>query len=741
MKPKDSVSVALVVFCVVSVVWRPLYGDGQGGAPTPLELLEVGPGDLGDADPPGPAFDVPTLAMGNVARQGDAVAFGSRSSFGALHDTVIDGLYGGNWRGNGGTDSTAPGGVLESCGSVHCVHPDVVTGGLQCSYVGIYWANGPVTLAEIALGSNNTNRGAITQRNYILQYTRDTFTPKACLSSDNPCDDSANLTGVTWTTFGVANAHLLGDSGAKTLRHRYRVSPPIEGVRALRVIKVENDDLDEIEVGNAPNTLGEPPPAELTLKETGGPYTTPAEMNDVPTAGESNVARGGDAVAFASSTAGVGNLTNGLYGAAWVGANGPTSGMTYAGVYFRNGEKTIQEIAISRDNTGTLNNLTTGSHAIEFTTDTFDRTSDASVDGANWIRPTRHLASGHVNAASSCKGLRHRYVLNGPVEVRAIRVVTAEGNAFDEIEVGLIIAADLDSALTPLAGFTFLGAGPKTPPFQVPTFEDGNIARAADARPFASLTRAAHGVRKLNDGLYLDTNGWNAANRTVTRPRSYAAYAGVYWAGGLQTVQEIAVGRDNGGGHSDRHDGAFAVHYTTDFLDFVNGGENEPAVGEAKWIAVGTLRSHPLGTVTGTGDQFEDILRHSYELLTPIQARAIRVSARPAGLATHFDELEVFGNAIVNGNEQLAGDCNQDGTRNLSDVICLLGFLFQNDPLTLPCSNATANLALMDCNNDGAIDISDAIHKIAFLFQGGPAPVQGVNCFGLPGCPQNRGCP
>jgi hypothetical protein len=547
--------------------------------------------------------------------------------------------------------------------------------------------------------------------------------------------------GVTWTALGIANGHLSGDPGDKTLRHRYAVSPAIPGVRAVRVIKVENDDLDEIEVGNAPNTLGSAPAAGMTLKETGGPYTTPAEINDVPTVGESNFARVADAVAFASSQAGVANLNNGIYGTAWLGADGPVSGVTYAGVYFHNGERTVREVAISRDNTGTANNLTTGSHAIEVTTSTFDPSSDASVNGATWTRPTKHLASGHVTAAPSCRGLRHRYVLNGPLEVRAIRVVTAAGNAFDEIEVGPIIAADLDSALTPLAGFTFLGAGPKSPPFVVPTAAQGNIARAPDAVPFSSLARVGHGVSKLTDGLYLDTNGWNAANGAVTTPRSYAAYAGVYWANGLQTVQEIAVGRDNGGGFSDRHDGAFAVHYTTDPLAFVNGGEDEPAVGEAKWIAIGSLRSHPLGTTSGNGDQFEDILRHLYELVTPVQARAIRVSAWPAGTATHFDELEVFGATVSGGDSQLAGDCNQDGGVNLSDVICLLGFRFQNNPANLPCINDTANLALMDCNDDGSIDISDAIYKIAFLFQGGPAPVAGVNCFNITGCPQNPGCP
>lgn len=92
-------------------------------------------------------------------------------------------------------------------------------------------------------------------------------------------------------------------------------------------------------------------------------------------------------------------------------------------------------------------------------------------------------------------------------------------------------------------------------------------------------------------------------------------------------------------------------------------------------------------------------------------------------------------------NDGVYGDCNQDGSVDLSDVICLLGFLFQNNPVNLPCINGVADLALMDVNNDLSIDLSDGIYTLAFLFQGGPGPAQGVNCFSIPGCPQNASCP
>ena len=46
-----------------------------------------------------------------------------------------------------------------------------------------------------------------------------------------------------------------------------------------------------------------------------------------------------------------------------------------------------------------------------------------------------------------------------------------------------------------------------------------------------------------------------------------------------------------------------------------------------------------------------------------------------------------------------------------------------------------------DCNQDGDLDLSDAVYKLAFLFQGGPGPVLGAICLDIEDCPQNQGCP
>jgi len=97
----------------------------------------------------------------------------------------------------------------------------------------------------------------------------------------------------------------------------------------------------------------------------------------------------------------------------------------------------------------------------------------------------------------------------------------------------------------------------------------------------------------------------------------------------------------------------------------------------------------------------------------------------------------------ASAGQQLAGDCNQDGDFDISDAICLLGFLFQATPPALPCGplgNSPENLAVFDVNGDASIDLSDAVFKLAFLFSGGPPLVQGTDCFAADCAVDNPGC-
>jgi len=71
-----------------------------------------------------------------------------------------------------------------------------------------------------------------------------------------------------------------------------------------------------------------------------------------------------------------------------------------------------------------------------------------------------------------------------------------------------------------------------------------------------------------------------------------------------------------------------------------------------------------------------------------------------------------FNNLVIESLLQKPGDCNQDGTTDLSDAVCLLGHLFQAMPPNLPCEGGTVtdagNVALLDSNGDASIDLSDA---------------------------------
>jgi hypothetical protein len=101
------------------------------------------------------------------------------------------------------------------------------------------------------------------------------------------------------------------------------------------------------------------------------------------------------------------------------------------------------------------------------------------------------------------------------------------------------------------------------------------------------------------------------------------------------------------------------------------------------------------------------------------------------------------------GVPQLAGDCDQSGHRNITDVICVVRLLFANfdllnrTPQVPPCSKTAGVTAVLDVNGDGAVNVSDIVSLATFLFQGGSPPAQGLACFGVPvasGCLANTGC-
>jgi hypothetical protein len=159
--------------------------------------------------------------------------------------------------------------------------------------------------------------------------------------------------------------------------------------------------------------------------------------------------------------------------------------------------------------------------------------------------------------------------------------------------------------------------------------------------------------------------------------------------------------------------------------------------------------SHPLGSITpGAAVQNVDPLFVDVEAGPSALQMMDGFKLDPASTARGAGDAGQdigwrFGRMDLPGpetNEQIPGDCNQDAVLDLSDIICLLGHLFQGNPETLPCGTEAGNLDLMDINGDDGTDLSDAIFGLAFLFQGDAPPVNGVACFEME-CPPVNGCP
>lgn len=95
---------------------------------------------------------------------------------------------------------------------------------------------------------------------------------------------------------------------------------------------------------------------------------------------------------------------------------------------------------------------------------------------------------------------------------------------------------------------------------------------------------------------------------------------------------------------------------------------------------------------------------------------------------------------------QTPGDCNQSGTLEIGDAICMLLALFQGR--ALPCGEGeegdAANLALLDWQPDSSLDLSDVAALLHHLFlRSPPHPITvefGPGCVEMPGCAVSTNC-
>ena len=348
-----------------------------------------------------------TLDEDNLAQGPSAYSFAIDSLAGfPIHDVshLNDGLYGNDysWIGNTG----APG------------------------FAGIN-LGGRFTIRSIAFGRDNT--GTYADRaagRYVLQVT-------------TAADPNELTPESAWITVGKATNDAFCPP-RPAIRHRYNFDPvEATGIRLLvpeTGLQPNGTCIDELEVYEDAGDVTAPPcgrPEPLELLAAGGPVTTPALEDDVPSFQEGNEARSPQAVPFGTPpfpdpAHTIEHLNDGLYGNAysWLGNElGPASGKVYAGIYFADGLHEVSGIALGRDNTGVFIDRAVGAYLVQYTQDNMDPADDWSIDSALWIT----LGTAEAHLTDGFDALRHAYRFPA-VEARAVRVLTQLGAAIDEIE-------------------------------------------------------------------------------------------------------------------------------------------------------------------------------------------------------------------------------------------------------------------------------------------------------------------
>lgn len=125
---------------------------------------------------------------------------------------------------------------------------------------------------------------------------------------------------------------------------------------------------------------------------------------------------------------------------------------------------------------------------------------------------------------------------------------------------------------------------------------------------------------------------------------------------------------------------------------------------------------------------------------TPVTTTVVVTPAATSSFPEVESGIITFGSV---GPLFVRGECNNDGSFNLSDVIFLLNYLFPQNvtaPL-LPCVDAC------DSNNDGALNLADTIASLVALFGTPAVPLPGsgscaadtgsdlFDCFNDTSCP------
>jgi hypothetical protein len=99
-----------------------------------------------------------------------------------------------------------------------------------------------------------------------------------------------------------------------------------------------------------------------------------------------------------------------------------------------------------------------------------------------------------------------------------------------------------------------------------------------------------------------------------------------------------------------------------------------------------------------------------------------------------IDNVSVRGTPIILETPFTRGDANEDGLRNITDALFVLGVLFLGGS-GLECEKGA------DSNDSGNVDLSDPVHLLNHLFSGGPEPRAPYPGCGVDPTPDDLPCP
>ncbi|NIP43139.1 MAG: hypothetical protein GWO41_02755, partial [candidate division Zixibacteria bacterium] len=87
------------------------------------------------------------------------------------------------------------------------------------------------------------------------------------------------------------------------------------------------------------------------------------------------------------------------------------------------------------------------------------------------------------------------------------------------------------------------------------------------------------------------------------------------------------------------------------------------------------------------------------------------------GHASDYQDVPYLVIIDSSSQPQLRGDCNGDGSINISDAVVIVNYVFIGGDPPDP-------LIMGDPNCDGAVNVSDAVYLINYIFVGGPPPCE-----------------